>query len=132
MRARLAGAGARLSPCVLCAGLAEKFTDILTHRYVDPGHFDPDDKAQVNGNKYLDGVVLMVLMVPMPGVDVPGAGHGDAGGGDGPGDQLPAPPPGPALARRAARQAGRVRGAAGGAGGGAPAQTRPRSRPQPR
>ena len=31
------------------AGLTQKFTDILTYRYVDPGTFNADDTSQVSG-----------------------------------------------------------------------------------
>ena len=46
MKARLA-AGHWQVVTVTVAGLTQKFTDILTYRYVDPAYFNTDDTSQV-------------------------------------------------------------------------------------
>jgi len=42
-------------------GLHQKITDILTFRYVDPSHFDPDDKVQVEIYRNLTAVFKDVV-----------------------------------------------------------------------
>ena len=41
----------QICTCVTCCccvpGLTQKITDILTHKYVDPASFDPDNREQV-------------------------------------------------------------------------------------
>ena len=42
---------ARLSQLFTVAGLTQKFSDILTYRYVDPATFNADDTSQVRGGR---------------------------------------------------------------------------------
>ena len=44
------------------AGLTQKFSDILTYRYVDPATFNADDSSQVRGGEGRGGTYFVILL----------------------------------------------------------------------